>query len=124
MDSFWDFVWIFFWSFAFVAYLMALFSIITDLFRDKELGGWWKAVWIAFLVFFPFVTALVYLIARGSGMAERTRFYAQRSRADTESYIRSVATTPSPAEEIAKAKPPFDVLVLGPPMRMSSPSSP
>jgi hypothetical protein len=104
MDSFWDFIWIFFWSFAFVAYLMALFSIITDLFRDKELNGWWKAVWIAFLVFFPFITALVYLVARGSGTAERTRSYAQRSRADTESYIRSVATTPSPADENAKAK--------------------
>lgn len=104
MDSFWDFVWIFFWSFAFVAYLMALFSIITDLFRDKELNGWWKAVWIAFLVFFPFITALVYLIARGSGMAERNRYFARRAQADTDQYIRSVANTSSPAEEIAKAK--------------------
>lgn len=114
MDSFWDFIWLFFWGFAFVAYLMALFSIITDLFRDKDLGGWWKALWIACLVFFPFITALVYLIARGSGMAERTREYAHRAQLDTERYIRSVAS-PSPAEEIAKAKALLDDGVISEP---------
>ncbi len=46
---------------------MALFSIISDLFRDGRLNGWVKALWLIFLVFLPFVTALVYLIARGRG---------------------------------------------------------
>jgi len=49
----------------------ALLTIIGDLFRDHQLSGWWKAVWILFLIFIPFVTALVYLIARGKGMADR-----------------------------------------------------
>jgi len=52
-------------------YLMILFHIIGDLFRDRELSGWWKALWMIALIVFPFLTALIYLIARGRGMAER-----------------------------------------------------
>ena len=69
--SFWDIVWFIFISFAFMAYLMVMFSIITDLFRDPDASGFVKAVWIVALIFVPFLTALVYLIARGKSMAER-----------------------------------------------------
>ncbi len=104
-NNFWNIIWIFFWSFAFVAYLFALFAIIGDLFRDHKLNGWWKALWIIFLVFVPFLTALVYLIARGSGMAERSQREARQVQAATDSYIQQVAGSPSsPADEIAKAK--------------------
>ncbi|MET1018978.1 MAG: PLDc N-terminal domain-containing protein, partial [Microterricola sp.] len=67
--NFWEVVGLFFWSFAFVAYLFVLFAILTDLFRDHSTNGWVKALWIILLVFVPFLTALIYLIARGSGMA-------------------------------------------------------
>jgi hypothetical protein len=96
-------IWLFFWSFAFVAYLFALFAIVTDLFRDHRLNGWWKAVWVLFLMFVPFLTALVYLIARGTGMAERSQRQAQQARAATDDYIRRVAGG-GPADEIATAK--------------------
>jgi len=103
--SFWDLIWWFLWAFIFVAYLMALFSIIGDLFRDHQLSGWWKAVWIFFLIFFPIITALVYLIARGGGMAERSARDARQYREAQDAYIKSVAgTSASPSEEIAKAK--------------------
>jgi Phospholipase_D-nuclease N-terminal len=102
--NFWDFVVWIFWVYVFFAYLMVLFSIIGDIFRDKELNGFLKAVWILFLVFVPFLTALVYLIARGRGMAERSYASAERARAETDSYIRTGASTPSPADEIAKAQ--------------------
>ncbi len=101
--SFWDIIWWFLWIFVFTAYLLALFAMIADLFRDKKLNGWLKALWLIFLVFVPFLTALVYLIARGGGMAERSAVAAQDARAATDSYIQSVATI-SPSEEIAKAK--------------------
>ena len=104
MNNFWNIIWIFFWSFAFVAYLFALFAIIGDLFRDHKLNGWWKAVWIIFLVFVPFLTALIYLIARGPGMAERSQKEARQVQAATDSYIQQVAGSASPADEIAKAK--------------------
>jgi hypothetical protein len=101
--SFWNIIWFFIWSFVFVAYLMALFSIVADLFRDRELNGWWKAVWLLFLVFVPFLTALVYLIARGQGMAERNYKTAAQNKTAAENYIRNVAQA-SPSEEIAKGK--------------------
>ncbi|WP_313404454.1 PLDc N-terminal domain-containing protein [Aeromicrobium sp.] len=108
MNTVWDFVLLMLWAFFFVAYLMVLFNVIADLFRDRELSGWLKAVWLLFLIFIPAVTALVYVIFRGRGMTERSLAAAERSREATESYIRQVATAPSPgatpAEQIAVAK--------------------
>lgn len=101
--NFWDFVSFFFWTYVFITYLIVLFSIIGDLFRDDKLNGWLKAVWIIFLIFVPFLTALVYLIARGRGMSERRLSSAAQARSETDSYIRSVASS-SPTDEIAKAK--------------------
>ncbi len=103
MEQFWSVIWMFFWTFAFVAYLFALFAVITDIFRDHKLSGWLKAVWILFLVFVPFLTVLVYLIARGRSMTERQAKSAQRAEAATTEYIRSVAGA-SPSREIAQAK--------------------
>jgi len=105
LSNFWDFIWLLFWTFAFVAYLFAIFAIIGDLFRDHKLNGWWKALWIIFLIFLPFLTALVYLIARGRGMAERSAAAAAQSQQAANDYIRQAAgTSASPADEIAKAK--------------------
>ncbi|MDN5558521.1 MAG: SHOCT domain-containing protein [Ruaniaceae bacterium] len=102
LSSLWNtFLW-FFMIFVFVAYLMALFSIIQDLIRDKSLGGWAKAIWLLFLIWLPFLTALVYLIARGKGMNVRASERVAASRNATDDYIRSVAAT-APATEVAKA---------------------
>jgi hypothetical protein len=103
MSNIWDVIWTFFWIFAFIAYLMILFSVISDIFRDHKLNGWLKALWIIFLVWVPFLTALVYLIARGRSMAERAAEAQQRAQHAAESYIKDVAGT-STADEIAKAK--------------------
>lgn len=101
--SFWDLIWWFLLAFIFVAYLFALFAIITDIFRDPSLGGWGKALWLIFLIFFPILTALVYLIVRGKGMSERAAAAQRQVQNAQDKYIRQVAGT-SPAEEIAQAK--------------------
>ena len=101
-ESFWDIIWWFFWVFVFVSYLMVLFNIIADLFRDHALNGWAKAAWIIFLIFVPFLTALIYLIARGSGMGERAAADYRKQQDAADSYIRSVAGS-SPSDEIDKA---------------------
>ena len=103
MNSFLDFIWLIIVSFAFVAYLIVLFQIVTDMFRDKTQKGWHKAVWIIFLIIFPLITAVVYLIARGSGMAERQVEYMKQAKSDSDTYIREVAGR-SPAQEITDAK--------------------
>ena len=102
--NFSDFFWLLIWSFFLVCYLMVLFQIIGDLFRDKDLSGWWKALWIIFLIIFPFLAALIYLIARGRGMAERQAGAVQNAQAATDQYIQSVASRGNPAEQIASAK--------------------
>ncbi|MYR07136.1 hypothetical protein GTV32_12830 [Gordonia sp. SID5947] len=102
-DSFWDFIWYTIVIFAFVAYLMVLWFIITDLFRDKKSSGWLKAIWVIFLVILPYITAIVYLLAKGRGMSERQAEAAQQAKQATDSYIQSVAGK-SPAEHIADAK--------------------
>jgi len=112
-NDFWSIIWFFFWSFAFIAYLIALFSIITDLFRDQDLNGWFKALWIVFLLFVPFLTALVYLIARGGGMADRSATQYEQAEDATKDYIRNVAGS-SAADEIAKAKALLDSGTISP----------
>lgn len=103
LNSLWDVVLMFFWASIFIAALVVMFMVVTDLIRDKNLSGWWKALWILALVFVPVLTSLVYLIARGDGMAERSVKEANEMRDKSEEYIRSVAGK-SPAEEIASAK--------------------
>lgn len=102
-ESFWEFFWFLFWIYAFIAFLTILFSVFADLFRDKELSGWLKAIWVVFLVFLPFLSVLVYLIARGRGMADRGMRHASERQDAQAAYIRSVAGS-SASEEISKAR--------------------
>jgi predicted ferric reductase len=102
--TFGGFFWLLIWSFLFVFYLMILFHILGDLFRDKGLSGWWKALWVIALIIFPFVSALIYLIARGKGMAERQAGEIREAQVATDSYIQQVAGRGNPADQIATAK--------------------
>lgn len=104
LSHIWDYIWFFFSIFVLISYLMVLFSIVSDLFRDRDLHGGWKALWFVFLIFVPVLTALVYLIARGRGMAERNRKQALTQQDAVEGYIREVAGAKAPASEIAQAK--------------------
>ncbi|HET7444049.1 MAG TPA: SHOCT domain-containing protein [Solirubrobacterales bacterium] len=88
--------------FFFVIWIWILITILTDLFRDHELSGWWKAVWVLFLVFIPFLTALVYLIARGQGMRDRTIKAQAEAKQHFDSYVRQQAHAASPADELHK----------------------
>lgn len=112
-ENFWDIFWWFFIVYAIFAFLYALFLVIADLFRDHELSGWWKAVWFIFLAFVPFLTLLVYMIARGKGMTERSMEQARRNQEEADAYIRQVATA-SPTEEISKAKALLDSGTISP----------
>src|SRR5215204_4612332 len=70
--SIWEAIWLVFVTFIFISVLMMLFSVIVDLFRDDSLSGWGKAGWIIVLIAFPFLGLLIYVIARGKGMTERS----------------------------------------------------
>jgi hypothetical protein len=102
--SFWDVVWFILISYLFIAYLIMMFHIIRDIFRDQEMSGIVKAVWLVTMLFFPLVTALVYLIVRGKGMAKREYQSRVAMQEQQDDYIRSVASASSPSAEIAQAK--------------------
>ena len=91
--------------FFFVIWIWILITILSDLFRDHELSGWWKAVWVLFLVFIPFLTALIYLIARGNGMRDRTIKAQAEAKQHFDDYVRQTAVTgggASTADELSK----------------------
>lgn len=84
------------------AWIWILFMVIADLFRDHELSGWWKAVWVFVLIFVPFLGVLVYLIARGNGMRDRTIKEQADAKRHFDSYVREQAESASPADELGK----------------------
>jgi hypothetical protein len=102
--DFWDFFWLLVWSYLFVAYLVVFFRIIGDIFRDRDLGGFAKALWLIIMIVVPFLSVLIYLIARGGGMAEREAGAAREAQAETDQYIQSVAGQSGPADQVASAK--------------------
>jgi len=106
VDSFWDFFWFIISFFLLMAYLMVLFQILGDLFRDKDVSGGVKALWVVGLIFLPILVSLIYLVTRGHGMAERNVEALKAAQKDQEAYIRSVSGggQASASDEIARAK--------------------
>lgn len=102
-SAFWEFMWLILLSFFLLAYLTVMFRIVVDLFRDDTLGGFAKALWVIALFVLPLLTALVYVVARGRGMAERQHEEERHARASQEAYIREIAAA-SPADQIVRAK--------------------
>ena len=101
--SFWESLWLVIYGSFFIMYLIVMFQIVVDIFRDSGLKGWAKALWILALLVVPVLSALIYLIARGGGMNKRQYAAVEQSREATEEYIRSVAGN-DPAKQIANAK--------------------
>jgi hypothetical protein len=99
--SFWDVIWWMFWFMLLVLWIGLFFRIMIDIFRDRELNGGWKAVWIAVLIIFPWVGVLVYLIARGNGMAERSMQDARQQEAAFRSYVQEAAGTSGGGASVA-----------------------
>jgi hypothetical protein len=90
--------------FCWVLWLMLLFWIFSDIFRSRDLSGWAKAGWLAFVVIVPFLGVLVYLIARGGSMHERQVRQAKAQDAEFRDYVREAAQTDGNSESDQLAK--------------------
>ncbi len=99
-----DVMWSMFIFFAWVIWIWFLITILADVFRRHDIGGGTKALWVIFLIFVPFLAALIYLITQGQKMAERNMQQAQAAQSQTDAYIRSVASQNDPTEQIARGK--------------------
>lgn len=94
--------WTMFMLFIWMAWILLVFRIVIDIFRDRAHGGVAKALWVLFVAFLPFLGVLVYLIARGSGMAERELAHAAAQREAFDAYVRDAAGSGGTADELAK----------------------
>jgi hypothetical protein len=97
-----------FWTmlifFGFVVWLWILFTVFADIFRRRDISGWAKAAWIAFVVLLPYLGVFVYLISEHDGMAQRAAEQRKGAEAQAAEYVRSVAGQGDPAAEISRAK--------------------
>ena len=98
-----ELLWSMLWFFMFIIWFWLLMSVFGDIFRSDDLGGWGKALWIVFIVVFIWLGVLVYFIARGKGMQERSIKAMQAQQAAQREYIQSVAgSSTNTSEEIAR----------------------
>jgi hypothetical protein len=88
--------------FAWVIWIWIAITVLVDLFRRHDIGGWQKAAWVVFVIVLPFLGVLVYLISQHEGMRERTMAQAQAQKKELDQYVRETAG--GSAAEIAKAK--------------------
>ena len=96
----WDVIISTFWFMLLISWIWLIIAIFGDIFRDRELGGGKKAMWTIFLIFLPWIGAVVYLIARGSSMNERTREVAQANEARMRAYVQDAAGSTSVADQL------------------------
>ena len=90
--------------FAWIIWFWLLITVFADIFRRHDIGGGKKTLWVVFVIILPFLGVLIYLIAESKGMADRNMQQAQAAQQQADAYIRDVASSADPAEQIAKAK--------------------
>ncbi|WP_329467667.1 SHOCT domain-containing protein [Streptomyces sp. NBC_01431] len=90
------------WFFLWVMWLILLFRVIGDIFRDDVLSGWGKAGWTLFVCVLPFLGVFIYLIARGRGMGRREARQAQKQEQAFRSYVQEAAAD-APASGVTRA---------------------
>ena len=98
MDVLWSMIIFFFW----VIWIWIVITVLIDVFRRSDIGGWAKAAWVIFVVILPWLGVLVYLIVEHDGMRERSVSQAQAQKREFDEYVRDAAG--GSAGEIAKAK--------------------
>jgi DNA primase large subunit len=98
LNVFWTILEFFLW----IAWFWLLITIVIDIFRSRDLSGWAKALWLLFVLVIPLIGVLVYVIARGGKMHERSERQAELQNEAFRSYVQQTATPTSPADQLEK----------------------
>jgi hypothetical protein len=98
LDVLWSMIIFFFW----VIWIWIVITVLVDVFRRHDIGGFAKALWVIFVVIVPWLGVLIYLIVEHDGMRDRSMKQAQAQKAALDDYVRGAAG--GSADEIAKAK--------------------
>jgi hypothetical protein len=99
-----DVMWTMLVFFAWLIWFWLLITVFGDIFRRRDLSGLGKAAWIVFVIVLPYIGVLIYMIAQHEGMEQRNMAQVQQSKEQMDDYVRSVASSTDPAEQIAKGK--------------------
>ena len=99
IDVLWSMIIFFFW----VIWIWIVITVLIDVFRRSDIGGWAKAAWVIFVVILPWLGVLVYLIVEHDGMRDRSMKQAQSQRQAFDEYVRDTAGG-GPAAEIARPR--------------------
>ena len=99
-----EIVWTILVFFAFVVWLMILFTVLSDVFRRHDTSGFVKVLWIIVIVVLPYIGTFIYLISQHNGMVERGVRQQKMAKDEFDHYVASVATKSDPTEQINKAK--------------------
>ena len=98
MDVFWSMIIFFFW----LIWIWIVVTVLVDIFRRSDIGGFAKAAWVIFVIIVPWLGVLIYLIAQHDGMRERSVSQAREQKQQFDEYVREAAG--GSADQIAKAK--------------------
>lgn len=96
-STFFNFAAFVFVVFVFVLWLWLLISVIGDLFRRDDIGGFAKVLWIIFLILLPYLGGFAYLLTQGRQMGERSAAQVRRTQSELRDFIGF-----SPADELKK----------------------
>src|SRR4051794_38618542 len=77
----------FFW----VIWIWIVITVLIDVFRRHDIGGFSKALWVIFVVILPWLGVLIYLIAEHDGMRDRSLKQAQAQQQAFDSYVREAS---------------------------------
>jgi hypothetical protein len=102
--TFGDVMWSMLVFFVWILFFWMLFIVFGDLFSRHDVSGWAKAGWTIFVIILPFLGIFIYLISQGHGMGERAQKRAQAQQSQMDDYVRSVSSSGSATDEIAKGK--------------------
>lgn len=84
-------LWSLIWITLFAIWIILMVRIFTDIFRSHDMSGWAKVAWTAFVVIFPFLGVLSYVLVRGDRMAENELRTHQRREDAFRAYVRDAA---------------------------------
>ncbi len=65
----WDLFLTMLWLFVWIVLIFLVFRVAVSIFRSRDLSGWGKAGWLAFIILVPFIGVFAYLIVRGAHLA-------------------------------------------------------
>ena len=91
-----------FYFFIFFIWIMLLFRVFADIFRNHEMGGFTKFLWILFVIVVPFLGIFIYIIVHGKSMAHRDMEQAQAQQDSFKAYVQQTASTASTADQLAQ----------------------